>query len=393
MLDLCYKYRLIILFVIALVASMTAFNPILKIAKLKNLADIPDSRKIQKVPTPVVGGLVVFFGIAVGLCFYKTMVNYTVLFPVLGASIVMLYVGSIDDMLNINPSYRFFIEICVALLLVFGLKTHISDFQGLWGISHTPLIIGILLSVITFVGVINSINMIDGIDGLSSVFCIMILGFLGIACFLAHFYSFAVLSAVSIGALVPFMIHNVYGKESKMFIGDGGTLMMGTIISAMIFVILGGKCYFPECPEADFSRIAFVLAVLAIPVADTLRVMFVRIINKKSPFLPDKNHLHHILIQYGFPHSFITFSEVGLNLLIIAIWFIVWCLGSSVDWQLYSVVISAILLDWGTAALLKAKTVMQSKETKKIMAFSSKLCQEKSGFLLKLQGFIDGLSK
>lgn len=356
MLDISYKYRLIILFIIALAASWAVFNPILKIAKQKNIVDNPEARKLQKVPVPVLGGVAVFFGIAVGLCFYKTMVDFTILFPVLGAAIIMLYLGSIDDILNINPALRFTIEICVALLMIYGLKLRVYDFQGLWGLDHVALVPGLILSVLTFVGVTNAINMIDGVDGLSSAFCIMIMGFLGIPCFLSHFYSFAVLSAISIGALLPFFFHNVFGKNSKMFIGDGGTMMMGTIISSMIFVLLSGKCYFPEFPEADFSRIAYVLAVLSLPVADTLRVMTARVFKGKSPFSADQNHLHHILIKKNFSHARITIFEVCLNLIVIGIFFLSWKLGAPVEWQLYIVILSAAALDWLLAPILKRQT-------------------------------------
>jgi len=392
-LDISYKYRLIILFLIALVASMIVYNPILKIAKSKNIVDNPDARKVQKTPIPVMGGIAVFFGIVVGLCFYKTMTNFTILFPVLSAIVVMLYLGSIDDILNINPSLRFFIEVCVSLLLIYGLKIRISDFQGLWGIDHISLGLGVVLSVVTFVGITNSINMIDGVDGLSSSFCIMILGFLGVCCFLAHAYSFAVLSAVSIGAILPFFIHNVYGKDSKMFIGDGGTMMMGTIISSMIFTILSPKFEFSEHPEWNFSRIAFVLAVLSIPIADTLRVMFVRMYHRQSPFHPDKTHFHHILMKYHFSHSFISFIEITLNLMVIGIWFIVWLCGAPVNWQLYSVVISAALLNWSLAFILSREEKKNSNFTRKVIEYADKKRGKKSGFLLKLQNIIDGFSK
>ena len=384
MLDLSYKYRLIITFFIALVAAMIAYRPILKIAKSKNIVDNPGERKLQESPVPVMGGIAVFFGIAVGLCFYKTMINFTILFPVLAAMTVMLYIGSIDDILTIKPSLRFLAEILVAGLLLFGMRARVSCFQGLWGIENIPFVTGIILSVITFVGITNAINMIDGVDGLSSSFCIMILGSLGIICFLAHAFSFAALAAVSIGGLFPFFIHNSLGKESKMYIGDGGTMMMGTIISSMVITILSSECEFYEFPHWDFSRIAFVVATLSIPIADTLRVMFVRILHRESPFRSDKNHFHHILLKYGLPPLGVAAIEVGLNLIVIAVCLLSWRLGASAEWQLYSVVICAALSDWVLAPVLSA--LADSRPEKKQR-------NRESAFLKKLQKIIDGTTR
>ena len=353
MIDIPYKIRLIILFAIALVASMCVYGFIHKIAREKNIVDNPDARKLQKVPVPVMGGVVVFFGIVVGLCFYKTMIVYTSLFPVLGAMIIMLYLGSIDDILSLKPILRLAVEVLVSLLLIYGLKARIADFQGLLGHDIISAAWGIPLSVITFLGIVNAINMIDGVDGLSSGFCILVFGFFGVACFLSHNYSFAVLSAVSIGALLPFFFHNVFGTSSKMFIGDGGTLMMGTAISAMVYVILGKNFSFLGAPELDFSRIGFVVAVLSVPIADTLRVMVVRVAHGVSPFHADNNHMHHLLIRMGCTHIMTTTIELAEDLIAILVLFISWRAGASAGMQLFAVVITAALLNWAMAPVLR----------------------------------------
>jgi len=385
-----YKYRVLILFFVALVSAWAVYNPILKIARGKNIVDNPDARKIQKNPVPVMGGIVVFFGMVVGLSFYKTMTNYTLLFPVLSAMVIMLYLGSMDDILSISPLKRFLIEIFVSILLLYGLRTRIYEFQGLWGIESISFVPGILLSILTFVGVVNAINMIDGVDGLSSGFSILITGSFGVFCFLTHQFSFASLSALTIGAIFPFFIHNVFGSKTKMFIGDGGTMMIGTLISAMVFVILGGNSAFPYNPEWDFSKIAFVLAVLSIPIADTLRVMACRILKGHSPFKPDMNHLHHILLKLDFSSSLITFVEVLMNIIVIFLFFLSWKLGASVDVQLYVVFASAALFDWVLSAFLNHCIKNNTKlfcALKKLGEYSHK---ENSKLRLRIMKLIDG---
>lgn len=386
-----YKYRLIILFLISFAATSLVFKPILKIAKNKNIVDNPDARKLQKQPVPVMGGIAVFFGIALGLCFYKTMITYTSLFPVLGAMVIMLYLGFIDDVVTIRAGFRFLIEVFVGLMMIYGMKCCICNFQGLWGIDCVSIVAGVILSAITFVGIVNAINMIDGIDGLSSAFGIMIFTCLGIVCFLSGEYSFAALAAVCVGALVPFFLHNVFGWNTKMFIGDGGTMMMGTAISAMVFVLLRRNSILVErFPALDFSRIAFVLAVLSIPIGDTLRVMIGRMSRKRSPFEPDKTHLHHVLLDAGFSHIGITIIEISLNVAIIAVFAGAWLLGAGPAVQLYAVIAATLFADLGTVALLKRTTGQSTKIALRIRKRADSSHVERKGIWLVIQKLVDG---
>ena len=388
--ELSYKYRLIALFLISFISTMIVFKPILRIAIKKDIVDNPDARKLQKRPIPVMGGIAVFFGIMVGLCFYKTMISYTALFPVVSAMTIMMYLGCMDDILSIKPMTRFGIEFLVAATLLFGLKYNICNFQGMWGIDIVPFPVGVALSILTFLGLVNAINMIDGVDGLSSAFCILIFGCFGIFCFLSRDYSFAVLSAVCIGALLPFFLHNVFGYTTKMFIGDGGTMMMGTAISAMVFVILREKNIIETLyPELDFSRIAFVIAVLSMPVADTLRVMFCRMAHKKSPFNPDKTHLHHLFVKAGFSYISITIMEIILNILVIGAFFLTWWLGGSLELQLYVTVAAAALLNWGLAGIMVVSAKRDDKLYRALEYLGAHSHVERRGIWLHIQKFID----
>lgn len=388
--ELAYKYRLIALFLISFISTMIVFKPILRIAIKKDIVDNPDARKLQKRPVPVMGGIAVFFGIMVGLCFYKTTISYTALFPVVSAMTIMMYLGCMDDILSVRADTRFGLEILVAATLIFGLKCHICNFQGLWGIDVIPSSVGVALSILTFLGLVNAINMIDGVDGLSSAFCILILGCFGIFCFLSRDYSFAVLAAVCIGALLPFFLHNVFGYTTKMFIGDGGTMMMGTAISAMVFVVLRGNNAIETLyPELNFSRIAFVVAVLSIPVADTLRVMFCRIAHKKSPFNPDKTHLHHLFVKAGFSYISITMIEIALDILVIFAFFLTWWLGASLEVQLYVTIAAAALLNWGIAGILSFSAKKNDRFYRAIEYLGAHSHVERRGIWLHIQNLID----
>ena len=154
------------------------------------------------------------------------------------AMMAMLYTGTMDDILNLSPSLRFLIEIVVVLLLVFVGGYCINDFRGLWGIGPISSWYAVPLTVFATVGIINAINLMDGVNGLSSGYCIMACTIFGILFHLAGEEVMTILAVVSVGALIPFFLHNVFGKSSKMFIGDGGTLVMGTVMSVFVIAIL-----------------------------------------------------------------------------------------------------------------------------------------------------------
>ena len=376
------KWRLLILFAVALTVTWAIYGPTLKIALQKGIVDNPDARKLQKRPVPTLGGIVVFFGIAVGLMFFKTMFYQTALLPVLAAMVIMLYVGTMDDILGLPPGRRLLIEIAVALLLIYGSRSTILNFQGLWGIRRLALGWSIPLTVLTIVGLINAINMIDGVDGLLSGFGILICGFYGLLCFLAHDYSNAALATVTIGALVTFFLHNVFGVKSKMFLGDGGSMLLGILVSWLVISILGGHFHIREYLDGrvDFNLIAFTLAVVAIPVADTLRVMTVRIFEGSSPFKADNKHLHHHFLRCGFSHLRTTLVMLAMALVIIGAFLLVWALGASAEWQLYTVIAVTALLDGGGAWLLGRLEKTGARISDR---------SEKSGIWMRIQNWMD----
>lgn len=386
------KYRLLIVFLVSFASTWLVFNPLLKIARKGNLLDNPDERKLQKSPIPVLGGAAVFFGIILGMSFFKTMHAYTSLFPIISAMVIMLYIGIIDDILSINPKVRFLLEILVALLVIFGNRYYISDLQGAFGLYKLSFCGGIALSVVSFVGLVNAINMIDGIDGLSSSICIWICGVCGVLFFVAHDFSYAALAAVSIGALLPFFLHNVFGRKTKMFIGDAGTMVMGTVISAMMFEMMRGG--FDDRLQIltgwNFNLVAFGLAAAAIPVFDTLRVMFERIFKGVSPFSPDKTHLHHLFLDLGFSHPSIILSEIVISAIIMGIFFLSYAFGGSMTCQLLTVFFSAAIADWGLAALLRKFAASTGKIKQRIERRAERSHIERRGFWLKMQHFVDG---
>lgn len=337
----------LILFAVALISTWWVFKKVLKIAILKNIVDNPDARKLQRTPVPVLGGMAVFFGMIVALVTTGVFrENYT-LFAIMGIMTIMLYVGTMDDILSLSPRLRFIVQIIAVLLLVYSNDYSLNNFHGLWNIYQIPEWLAVPLTVVAGVGIINAINLIDGVNGLSSGYCITASAVFGMVFIIADDRDAASLAILSVGALIPFFFHNVFGKKSKMFIGDGGTLLMGTIMTSFVIGALNTDSPFAEKVDPNFGVIPFVLVVLVVPVFDCLRVMFTRILKGTSPFSPDKTHLHHLLIDLGFSHGGTTLTEILASLMAMLVWFVSYKLGASIDVQLYIVIAMGLLLTVG----------------------------------------------
>ena len=383
--------HIIIPALLAFLGTLWMHPKILKIAILKNLVDNPDARKLQRNPVPVMGGIAVFFGIAIGLCSSPAMFSSANTFMLISAMLIMLYVGTIDDIINLSPTIRFAIEIIVIAWLMYASDSSINCFWGLWGISSIPQWAAYALTIFASVGIINSINLIDGVNGLSSGFCFMSSVLFAIFFHITGNQVMTTLALSAAGAIIPFFLHNVFGQSTKMFIGDGGTLVIGTMMAMFVMNILGTNSGCSILAAKGAGLIPFTLAVLSIPVFDTLRVMSARILNKKSPFHPDKTHLHHMFIDLGFSHIGTTISILSLNFLIVAAWFISYKLGASIETQLYIVVAISLLTTFVLYWFAKRQIKHNTKALKVFNSIAKMLHIEKKGIWYIVQRIIDKL--
>jgi len=352
-------FIMMILFAVAIFCSAVVYPYILRIAKDKNLVDNPNARKLQKQPVPVMGGVVVFFGLVVSLCVFSIFFLKVNLFPALCAMMVMLYLGTIDDMLDSNAGIKFLIEIVICLIVVYGTRSLMMNFQGLFGIDRMPVWIAVPMTVIGMVGITNSINLIDGVDGLSSGMCIFILSIFAYFLFITHEFSYCGLAVATVGALIPFFLHNVFGNTNKMYIGDGGALMVGMVIATVIINILKGRGLAFTGNVEDLGNINLVtmcIAVMSIPVFDTMRVMIRRILKGVGPFHPDRTHLHHKLLDMGFSAIQTSLFEVILDAFVVFVWFLSCVLDAGPNLQFGIVCGLSILITCGLPVVCDYRT-------------------------------------
>lgn len=390
---------IVLLSVMAAVLAVSWVYPkTLRIAKTRNLVDCPDDRKLQKEPVPALGGMAVAFGVFTGLLigqascivFGVELADDSAL-PLLVAMAVLLLVGGIDDAIKLSVISRFFIEFVVILGMIIWSGACIDSFHGLWGVDAFSWYYGLPLSLFAGVGIINAINMLDGVNGLSASLCLIGDLIFGLIFSSQRLQSLALVNYCMAASLVPFLIHNVMGKRSKMYLGDAGTMMLGILMCYNVIQLLRADASCSTFPSShEVGRVAVAMAILAVPIADTLRVMTMRMISHRSPFSADKTHFHHYLMDFGHSHALTTIVEVLIALLIMAAWTLAYFCEASVDMQFYVVLISAMILVWGLTAYLYFNRFSYTGFSGHLRNWFSHLRRGETSWWIHLQERIDG---
>ena len=263
-----------------------------KIEKLKLLIDKPDkTRKLHKKPTPLLGGSIIILAVIfVNMIYYfiesnnlieKNFIFNNKLFLFFLSSYIIFIIGILDDKYSLNPNIKFILMTIVILILLIMDKDltisriKLSFFNGEINLG----IFSLPFSILCYLLFINALNMFDGINLQSGIFCLIIffwLLFLNTSNYISYFI---------IISLITFLTLNALGK---VFLGDNGSLVLGFIIS-----YLSVKNYNYEVIK--YADDIFIL--MMIPGFDMLRLFIVRSLNKKNPFYPDRQHIHHILIK------------------------------------------------------------------------------------------------
>ena len=290
---------------------------IIRIVKELSLSDKPVKHKIHKLEIPTLGGIGIFGGFAFG--FLLAVNGHVENVPVLILALIgLLFTGLKDDLAKVNPWTKFFEIITISLIVVFFTDLRFTSLHGFLGITGIPFWASILLTVFLMVLIINSVNLIDGIDGLAASVGIIASVAFGIFFWLSGDYGYTIMAAALTGSLVAFLPFNFSSGEKKIFMGDTGSLAIGFLITifAIRFNELDaiGKTYY------DFlSAPTVAIAILIIPLFDTLRIIVLRLYHKKSLFEADNRHIHHLMLAAGFSHLTTTLLLSLFNLFIIFI--------------------------------------------------------------------------
>ena len=288
--------ELVLSFASSLVIVLTAIPSVIRVSYLKHLYDVPDERKSHENVVPTLGGLAIFAGfiISTSLTIQEQSFNFKCL---VGALMIIFFVGIKDDILITAPIKKLMGQLLATGILVILGGVRITSMYGFLGVDQLSPEISSTLTIFILVVIMNGFNLIDGINWLSSGVSVVVTSFFGVWFWTTGNNDLAIISTALLGALLGFMWFNK--TPAKIFMGDTGSLILGLIIGVqtVYFIRLN--------PESNWSInsvpiVAF--GILIVPLFDTLRVFISRALKGKSPLNPDKNHIHHRLLEIGLTH-------------------------------------------------------------------------------------------
>ena len=315
------EYSLILASLLSFILTFVTIPSIVNVSNAKNLFDEPNHRKLNKVVVPTMGGIAIFIGFSLSSMLFMEKASPHELRYLFIAIIMMLFIGIKDDILVIAPSKKLMVQLAAALILVLLGNFRIVHTYELFSATMLNAWISIPLSVLVILFLINALNLIDGIDGLAGGLALLVSLALGSWFMLTGHFNSAVLCLAFCGSLAAFLYYNLSGGKNKIFMGDTGSLILGVFLAAM--VIRFNELNYATNSPFRFSQAPLIaLALMIVPVTDTLRVFFIRIKNKRSPFSPDMNHFHHLLIKSGLTHIQSTCFMLGYTILFTALAFL-----------------------------------------------------------------------
>ena len=304
-------YNMAIAFLTSVFFAGIIIPQILLIAFRKKLFDVPDARKIHTSAVPRLGGIAfnlvtifsVFFVFGINILgsngiFMEQISTDALQFCFGFCALMLIYiVGIADDLIGVRYKAKFVVQTLAALFIVVS-GLYINNFHGLFGLHEVNPFFGGFITVIAIVFITNAINLIDGVDGLASGLCIVAFAYYGVMFFCLGMFVYSLLAFAVLGTVIQFYYYNVFGKaekQKKIFMGDTGSLTLGIFLCFLSLKL-------NQMPDShSFVSNAFVMAFapLIVPCFDVIRVYIHRLRKHRSPFLPDKNHIHHKIMRCG----------------------------------------------------------------------------------------------
>lgn len=327
----------------------------IKIAHIKHLFDDPnEDRKIHQRKVPLMGGMMIFAGTLFSFLLWLPVNDLGVIKYLIPSLLIMFFVGMKDDIIGTAPVKKLAAHLVVAFIMVLMADVKLTSLHGLFGIKEIPEWAGIMLSVFTFIVLINALNLIDGVDGLAAGVGLIASTAFGFWFYYAGDWTYAVLSFSLAGGLLGFLRFNF--SPAKIFMGDSGSLTIGFLIGAMAIELVE---YDPQLLPPiikNISKPILAMSILVYPLIDTIRVFALRAIKGVSPFTADRNHIHHRLIDHGLSHKQTVIIIYLFNLLII---------GGAVFAQKFDPTYSFFVIITSVILIVQIPFILKTKEERK----------------------------
>lgn len=315
-------FEIILPFLFALGISYFIIPVIIDIAITKHLYDEPDERSSHIKIIPTLGGLGIFIGFILSMTLFGDFKVFPGLQYLEFAFIVAFFMGMKDDIIALDPMKKFISLIfAVTAIIILG-DVRITSFYRLFGVTDLPYWVSVAFTLFTFLTIINAVNLIDGINGLCTATSIISSIAFGIWFYLEgsskSMQMVTIISAI-VGALLAFLKYNA--TPAKIFMGDTGSLLLGVLLAFFAIQFLETNKDYCGPFKIESSPVV-AMSFIVLPLVDMVKVFVIRILKKQSPFHPDRNHIHHVLLDLGFSHtratlllSVYTLAFIGLALL------------------------------------------------------------------------------
>ena len=363
-------YLLVFVAILApVLLSLRMYPVIIYLVKSKNLMDEPVDHSMHTAKTPTLGGVGMFISfsltlITLGMLLGLSQADLIKLLSIVAASITLMFLGIKDDLMGLAPRKKFMIQILAALMVIVLTDVRIASCYGLLGLEELPYFASVAFSVFVFLALINAFNLIDGIDGLAGTIGIIVTATFGSFYLLNERYLMVIISFALIGALLGFLRFNLSTRR-KIFMGDSGSMFIGFILAYQAISFLEFNATVVT-PYTIAVAPIMAMAILSFPILDTVRVFIVRIAQKKSPFIADRNHIHHKLLDMGLSHKKATLTLGIINILAIALAFLIKDL--YINLQLYLLVLVVPLLYFSPWLLFKPRSKKAKMQRKRTLA-------------------------
>ena len=312
-------------FLTAFTLTYFAIPSIIDVAREKRLYDEPNERSSHTIKTPSLGGISIFAGLLFAIVLWTPMgQKFSELQFILCAFIIIFLIGTRDDLNPVSATNKLVAQILAASILVFKSDIQLSGFYGLfYQTAEFPFWFSIVVSIFTILVITNAVNLIDGIDGLAGSIGALVASTFGIwyAVNGPEYLPLSIVAFATTGSIIAFLKYNY--SPAKIFMGDTGSLLIGITLSILVIKFIDIN-YHLDPTKATFkfeSTPVVAIAILIIPLFDTLRVFSTRILRGGSPFKPDRRHIHHLLVDFGLSHVHATLTLVFVNFLFIALAF------------------------------------------------------------------------
>jgi UDP-GlcNAc:undecaprenyl-phosphate/decaprenyl-phosphate GlcNAc-1-phosphate transferase len=303
----------------AFIITFLAIPSIIRVSVIKNLFDEPTERKSHASSIPTLGGLAIFAGVVFSYTLWSAGLDMMSTQYIIAAIVVMFFIGIKDDIVELTAHKKLYGQLFASLIIVFFADMRITSLYGVLGIYQIPYWFSVIVTIVTMITIINAYNLIDGIDGLAGG-----IGAIAAFTFGLWFYNYnqialCILAFSLFSSLLAFLVYNF--SPANIFMGDTGSLVVGLILSILCVNFV--EMSFESLPYAFPFRSspAMAIAILMIPLADTFRIFCIRLMNGRSPFAADRNHIHHQLLDLGLTHreAALTLYLVNISFILIAL--------------------------------------------------------------------------